>query len=61
MTHSAPGSCIQIDHAHVVAISEEIGEGLRTRSSPEQLPPRLVRLVAQLREDRAANAARRIA
>jgi hypothetical protein len=63
MIYSAFERCIQIDHAHGAAICQEIGERLRAGLDPksERLPLQLLKLVAQLRDDRAPNAARRIA
>jgi len=62
MIHPASEDCL-LDPAHGVAICEEIGEGLRARLNrePVRLPPRLLGLVAQLRDDRPANAPKRIA
>jgi hypothetical protein len=58
MTHPAQESSVQIASIHQAAICKEIGERLRTcLDLPVSLPPRLLGLMEQLRDDRPRNSA----
>ena len=59
MTYPAHEGLIRISSVHGAAICKEIGERLQIGQNRESvgLPPRLARLIAQLREDRCRDSA----
>jgi hypothetical protein len=58
MTHPVQESSVQISRVHQAAICKEIGERLRTcLDLPDRLPPRLLGLMEQLRDEPARNSA----
>ena len=58
MTYPAHEGCVLISRVHQAAICKEIGESLRAcLDIPADLPPRLLGLMEQLRDDRPLNSA----
>jgi hypothetical protein len=58
MTHPVQESSVQIGRVHQAAICKEIGERLRTcLDLPVSLPPRLLGLMEQLRDEPTRNSA----
>jgi hypothetical protein len=58
MTYPAHESSVHISRDHQAAICKEIGESLRAcLDLPVCLPPRLLGLMEQLRDDRPRNSA----